>query len=61
MIDYNNKIFRPVANTDNGETSNESVFVYKQTGNVLTSEYSGGKILNLIDFETSTHEIFRNC
>lgn len=44
MIDYNNKIFRPVANTENGETSNETVFVYKQTGNVLTSEYSGGKI-----------------
>lgn len=45
MIDYNNKIFRPVSNTDNGETSNETVFVYKQTGNVLTSEYSGGKII----------------
>lgn len=45
MIDYNNKIFRPVVNTDNGETSNETVFVYKQTGNVLTSEYSGGKII----------------
>lgn len=45
MIDYNNKVFRPVSNTENGETSNETVFVYKQTGNILTSEYSGGKIL----------------
>jgi hypothetical protein len=44
MIDYNNKTFRPVANTENGETSNETVFIYKQIGNVLTSEYSGGKI-----------------
>jgi hypothetical protein len=44
MIDYNNKIFRPVVNTENGETSKETVFVYKQTGNILTSEYSGGKI-----------------
>ncbi len=45
MIDYNNKVFSPISNTENGETSNETVFVYKQTGNILTSEYSGGKIM----------------
>jgi len=45
MINYNNKIFRPVVNSENGETSSETVFVYKQTGNILTSEYSGGKIV----------------
>jgi len=44
MVDYNGKIFRPVLNSENGETSNETVFVYKQNGNILTSEYSGGKI-----------------
>lgn len=44
MINYNDKIFRPISNTENGETSNETVFLYKQNGNVLTSEYSGGKI-----------------
>ncbi|MBK8627800.1 MAG: n-acetylglutamate synthase [Saprospiraceae bacterium] len=44
MINYNNKIFRPIANSENGETSNETVFVYRQTGNILTSEYAGGKI-----------------
>ena len=43
-INYNNKKFRPVSNTDNGETSNETLFLYKQLGNILTSEYSGGKI-----------------
>ena len=43
-MDYNNKIFRPVSNTENGETSSETIFHYKQTGNILTSEYSGGKI-----------------
>jgi hypothetical protein len=42
---YNNKIFRSVSNTENGETSNETVFHYKQVGNILTSEYSGGRIL----------------
>ncbi len=44
MIDYNGKIFRPTFNSENGETSSDTVFVYNQTGNILTSEYSGGKI-----------------
>ena len=38
MIDYNGKIFKPIENTENGETSNETVFVYKQVGKILTSE-----------------------
>ncbi|MGQ8869185.1 n-acetylglutamate synthase [Myroides sp. TSA_177.3] len=54
MINYNNKTFRPVSNTPNGETSGETVFHYKQEGNRLTSVYSGGKIayghlLGLVD------------
>ena len=44
MINYNDKIFRPIVISENGETSNETVFIYKQIGNILTSEYSGGKI-----------------
>ena len=44
-MNYNNKIFRPVSNTDNGETSGDTVFHYRQTGTILTAEYSGGKIL----------------
>jgi hypothetical protein len=44
MINYNNKIFRPISNTENGETSNDTIFKYRQIGNILTSEYSGGKI-----------------
>lgn len=45
MINYHNKFFRPVHNTDNGETSPETIFHYFQEGNILTSEYKGGKIL----------------
>jgi hypothetical protein len=45
MINYNNKLFKPINNTENGETSNETVFKYKQTGNILTAEYTGGKII----------------
>ncbi|MEH0157423.1 n-acetylglutamate synthase [Limibacter armeniacum] len=44
-INYHNKRFRPVSNTENGETSEETIFHYKQEGNVLTSEYSGGQIV----------------
>lgn len=44
MIDYNGKTFRPVANTPNGETSHQTLFAYRQTGNILTAEYSGGSI-----------------
>lgn len=43
-MNYNNKTFAVVSNTKNGETSNETIFLYKQVGNILTSEYSGGKI-----------------
>ncbi len=46
MINYDNKCFRPVSNTENGETSGETIFKYKQTGNILTSEYAGGKIVS---------------
>ena len=44
MINYNNKIFKPVSNTANGETSDETIFHYRQEGTILTAAYSGGKI-----------------
>ena len=43
-ISYNNKSFSPVSNSENGETSSETIFLYKQEGNIVISEYSGGKI-----------------
>ncbi len=43
-VNYDGKIFKPVQNTKNSETSSETVFRYQQNGNILTSEYSGGKI-----------------
>lgn len=46
MINYNEKTFRPISNTENGETSNETIFVYTQIGNIITSTYSGGKIIS---------------
>ena len=45
MFNYHNKTFRPISNTDNSETSNETVFLYKQENNIITSDYLGGKII----------------
>lgn len=43
-MNYNDKKFRPISNSDNGETSKETLFHYRQIGKILTCEYSGGKI-----------------
>ena len=45
MINYNNRVFTPVSNSENGETSSDTIFHYKQNGNIVTAEYSGGKII----------------
>ncbi len=55
-MNYHNKRFRPVQNTENGETSAETIFHYIQEGNILMSEYSGGRIrkghlIGLVDAE----------
>ncbi len=44
-MNYNNKKFRLISNTENGETSEQTIFHYKQTDNIITCEYVGGKIL----------------
>lgn len=44
-MNYNNKRFRPVQNAENGETSTETIFNYKQDANIVTSDYSGGQII----------------
>ncbi len=43
-MNYDQKRFRPVSNSDNAETSEETIFLYEQKGNVLTSSYRGGQI-----------------
>ncbi len=43
-MNYNNKKFRPIQNTENAETSEETIFHYKQQGSILTCTYSGGQI-----------------
>jgi len=59
MLNYNNKKFRTVKNSMNGETSETTMFHYKQTGNIVTSTYSGGKIVegHLIGLVSAAGEI----
>ncbi len=45
-MNYNHKKFRPISNSENGETTSETIFEYKQTGNILTSVYRGGQIIS---------------
>ncbi|WP_398452154.1 n-acetylglutamate synthase [Sphingobacterium thalpophilum] len=45
-MNYHNRLFKVVTNTDNGDTSSETTFHYKQEGNILTSSYSGGSIIS---------------
>lgn len=45
MINYNNKKFKLLSNTANGETSSATIFHYKQNQNILTSYYAGGEII----------------
>lgn len=44
-MNYEGKKFRPIQNTENGETSAETIFAYQQSGNILTSTYQGGQII----------------
>jgi hypothetical protein len=44
MMNYNNKLFKVVSNTDNGEVSVQTFFRYIQIGDIVTSTYKGGKI-----------------
>lgn len=45
MINYDNKRFRAISNSPNGEVSSQILFHYQQNGKVLTCAYSGGTII----------------
>lgn len=45
MINYNNKKFRPVRNSESGESSSHTLFRYKQEGKIIYSNYEGGDIV----------------
>ena len=44
-INYDGRKFVPKMNSENGEVSEETLFLYHQNGSLLWAEYSGGDIL----------------
>jgi hypothetical protein len=58
MINYNNKVFVPLSNSENGEVDLAMQFIYQQTGNIVTSTYAGGRIRSghLIGYALSSGE-----
>src|SRR5688572_13473039 len=40
----NGKRFVLIQNTENGEVNSETIFTYKQQGDLVTADYSGGTI-----------------
>lgn len=43
-IDYDGRMFTVRSNSDNGEVSGQTTFLYEQTGDRLTGTYEGGSI-----------------
>ena len=44
-IDFNNKSFALISNSEEGKVTDETIFEYKQNGNLVTADYQGGSIL----------------
>ena len=45
MINYHDKCFKQVHSSANGEVSPETIFYYRQSGNIVTCAYSGGRVV----------------
>ncbi len=43
-FNFNNKTFSLIENSENGNVSSETIFKYKQEGNLVTANYYGGTI-----------------
>jgi hypothetical protein len=44
-INLNNKQFKSLSNSDNGEISGDTTFYYTQNGEIISATYQGGSIL----------------
>lgn len=44
-IDFNNKTFTLLSNSKEGKVNNETIFRYKQKGDLVTADYSGGTVI----------------
>lgn len=44
-FDYDGRSFRTVSNTEGGETNAETVFHYRQEGDIVWATYKGGEVI----------------
>jgi len=42
---FDGKVFVSIANTENGEVGEDTLFHYHQDGDIVTAEYEGGSIV----------------
>lgn len=45
-INYHNRKFKAVSNSENGEVSHDMIFHYQQQDDIITCSYQGGKIIS---------------
>jgi hypothetical protein len=43
-INFNNKTFALISNSENGKVNDKTIFKYKQESNLVTADYYGGTI-----------------
>ena len=43
-INFNNKRFILIDNSENGKVNLDTIFEYKQAGNLVTADYYGGSV-----------------
>ncbi|TYA74886.1 hypothetical protein [Seonamhaeicola marinus] len=43
-INFNNKTFSLVTNSESGQVDDKTIFKYKQDGNLVTADYFGGSV-----------------
>ncbi|MGC6431702.1 MAG: hypothetical protein ACON5F_11720 [Jejuia sp.] len=44
-FNFNNKTFSLIENSENGQVNSETVFKYKQEGDLIMADYSGGTVV----------------
>lgn len=44
-VDFNNKTFSLIDNSEKGKVNSDTIFTYKQEGNLVTADYYGGTIV----------------
>jgi len=43
-IDYEGRVFVSIANTENGDVGDETIFHYHQNGDLVWADYAGGSV-----------------